>query len=95
MKLRFTPQATADLRAIADYIGERNPAAALRVRDAILESLQRLVLFPEAGRRQSVEGVRKVVVRTYPYVIYYTVTAGEIAVLTIRHAAQSRVYDDD
>jgi toxin ParE1/3/4 len=40
MKLRFTPRAAQDLADIADYIRERNPAAALRVRAAILESLQ-------------------------------------------------------
>jgi plasmid stabilization system protein ParE len=66
MKLRFTPRAAADLSQIADYFHERNPAAALRVRAAILDSLQRLVLFPESGRAQSVEGVRKVVTRRYP-----------------------------
>jgi toxin ParE1/3/4 len=39
MKLRFTPQAAQDLASIAAYIRERNPAAALRVRAAIVESL--------------------------------------------------------
>jgi len=51
MKLRFTPRATRDLLDIADYIRERSPNASLRVRAAILDSLQDLVLFPEAGRR--------------------------------------------
>jgi plasmid stabilization system protein ParE len=46
MKLRFTPRAAQDLASIAAYIRERNPPAALRVRAAILESLQSLVLFP-------------------------------------------------
>jgi toxin ParE1/3/4 len=46
MKLRFTPRAAQDLAAIADYIRAHNPAAALRVRAAILHSLQNLVLFP-------------------------------------------------
>ena len=32
MKLRFTPRATQDLAAIADYIRAHNPAAAQRVR---------------------------------------------------------------
>jgi plasmid stabilization system protein ParE len=41
MRLRFTPRAVADLNAIADYLAERNPAAALRVRTAILQSLER------------------------------------------------------
>ena len=63
MKLRFTPRATQDLIDIADYIRARNPAASLRVRAAILDSLQNLVLFPEVGRRQTVEGVRKLVTR--------------------------------
>ncbi|HMJ99253.1 MAG TPA: type II toxin-antitoxin system RelE/ParE family toxin [Reyranella sp.] len=45
MKLRFTRQATQDLNSIADYVSERNPKAALRVRAAIVESLQTLVLF--------------------------------------------------
>jgi plasmid stabilization system protein ParE len=38
--------AAQDLASIAAYIRERNPPAALRVRAAILESLQSLVLFP-------------------------------------------------
>jgi plasmid stabilization system protein ParE len=53
MKLRFTRQATQDLNSIADYVSERNPKAALRVRAAIVESLQTLVLFrTSAGDRR-------------------------------------------
>jgi toxin ParE1/3/4 len=96
MKLRFTPRATEDLRAIADYIRELNPAASLRVRSAILGSLQHLVLFPEMGRRQTVEGVRKLVTRKYPYLIYYTIDRehDEIVILTIQHPARTRAYSD-
>ena len=65
MKLRFTRQATQDLNSIADYVSEQNPKAALRVRAAIVESLQTLVLFPYIGRRQKTEGVRKLVTRRY------------------------------
>src|SRR5258707_1281211 len=72
MKLRFTPRAARDLAEIADYVREYSPQAALRVRAAILESLQSLVLFPHVGRQQKVEGVRKVVTRRYPYLVYYT-----------------------
>jgi toxin ParE1/3/4 len=55
MKLRFTRRAVQDLADIADYIRKQNPQAALRVRAAILESLQNLVLFPQVGRQQKVE----------------------------------------
>ena len=96
MKLRFTPRATQDLSEIAAYIRERNPQAALRVRAAILASLQSLVLFPNVGRQQSIEGVRKLVTRRYPYLVYYTVdnSTGEIAVLSVQHAARERDYSD-
>ena len=70
MKLRFTPRATQDLTDIADYIRVRSPAGALRVRGTIMQSLQKLVLWPEIGRRQTVEGVRKLVTRRYPYFVY-------------------------
>ena len=96
MRLRFTPRATRDLAEIAGYLRTRNPAAALAVRDAILRSLQNLVLFPAIGRRQNIEGVRKLVTRKHPYLVYYAVADGEeeVVILTIQHAARSRQYAD-
>jgi toxin ParE1/3/4 len=96
MKLRFTPRAVQDLAGIAAYIRERNPPAALRVRAAILESLQSLVLFPHIGRQQQVEGIRKLVTQRYSYLVYYTVDdeAGEIIVLAIQYPARDREHSD-
>jgi plasmid stabilization system protein ParE len=96
MKLRFTLRAVRDLAEIADYIRQRSPKAALRVRTAILESLQDLVLFPELGRRQTIEGVRKLVTRRYSYLVYYSLdqSGDEIVILTIQHAARERQYED-
>jgi plasmid stabilization system protein ParE len=65
MKLRLTPRAARDLADVGDYLSDRSPGAALRVRDAILQSLQNLSLFPELGRKQEEEGVRKIVTRRY------------------------------
>jgi addiction module RelE/StbE family toxin len=96
MKLRFTRQATHDLNSIADYVSERNPKAALRVRAAIVESLQTLVLFPHIGRRQKAEGVRKLVTRRYPYLVYYIVdqASEEIVIIAIQHPAREREDSD-
>jgi toxin ParE1/3/4 len=96
MKLRFTERATQDLIDIADYVREHSPQAALRVRDAILESLQNLVLFPHIGRQQTVESVRKLVTRRYPYLVYYTTDdeAEEIIILAIQHPARDREHSD-
>ena len=96
MKLRFTPRAAQGLNDIANYIRERNPQAALRVRAAILESLQNLVLFPQVGRRQKVEGVRKLVTRRYPYLVYYSAdeAAEEIIVIAIQYPVREREHSD-
>ncbi len=96
MKLRFTPRATQDLAEAAEYLRTRNPSAALAVRDAILRSLQNLTLFPEIGRPQNVEGVRKLVTPRYRYLLYYMVDEGteEIVILTIQHPARNREYRD-
>jgi len=96
MKLRFTPRAAQDLVAIARLHSRAEPAAAGQVRAAILQSLQDLVLFPRLGRAQTVEGVRKLVTRKYPYLVYYTVdeAAEEIVILAIQHPAREREHED-
>jgi toxin ParE1/3/4 len=96
MKLRFTPRATADLIEIADYLHERDPRAAQRVRAAIYDSLETLILFPHVGRKQKAEGVRKFLVRKYRYLVYYTVDelAEEIIILNVKHPAQRREHSD-
>jgi toxin ParE1/3/4 len=96
MKLRFTPRATANLIEIADYIHAHSPAAAQRVRAAIYESLQNLILFPHVGRKQKVEGVRKFVTRKYTYLVYYTIdeAAEEIVILSGKHPARRREHED-
>ena len=96
MRLRLTRRAAADIVDIAGYLDRYSPSAALLVRAAILDALRRLVDFPHSGRAQSLEGVRKLVVRKYPYLVYYTVdeTADEVIVLTIQHPARERELDD-
>jgi toxin ParE1/3/4 len=96
MIVRFSPRAARDLSDIADYIRSRNPSGAQRVRAAILTSVEILARFPDAGRLQSYENVRKLVVRRYPYLIYYTVdlAANELVILAIQHAAREREYGE-
>ncbi len=96
MNLRLTRRAVADLDGIADYIKSYDPRAALRVRSAIQDTLRNIAAFPELGRRQDIEGVRKAVTPDYGYLIYYEVDSGstEIAVLTIQHPKRDRPFDD-
>jgi hypothetical protein len=63
---------------------------------AICESLQDLILFPQVGRLQQTQGVRKFVTPRYAYLIYYIVddAAGEIIILSVKHSAQKRDHED-
>jgi addiction module RelE/StbE family toxin len=96
MIVRLSPRATKDLADIADYVRSRNPSAAQRVRTAILDGLEILARFPNAGRRQNLENVRKLVIPRYPYLIYYTVdlSTDEVIVVAIQHAVRKREYSD-
>jgi len=96
MKLRLASEAIQDIVEIAEYLRARSPNAALRVRTAILESLESLALFPQLGRRQALEGVRKLVMRRYPYLIYYSIDelSDQVVVLSIRHASRRRSQRD-
>jgi toxin ParE1/3/4 len=71
VKLRFTPRAAANIAEIAEYIRQRNPSAAQRVRSSIYDGLQSLMLFPRVGRPQKQRDVRKLVTPRYAYLVYY------------------------
>jgi plasmid stabilization system protein ParE len=96
VRLCYTTRAAADLTEIANYLVSRSPVGAQRVRAAILATLRTIIDLPHAGRLQAVDAVRKIVVRRYPYVVYYRVDedAEEIVVLTIQHTAQQRAFRD-
>lgn len=97
MKLRFTPQAVADLGEIADYLKARSPSAASNVRASIYSGLERLLLFPTLGRRQTTESVRKLVTPRYGYLVYCTLHTDEeeVIVLAVKHPARERSYEDE
>jgi toxin ParE1/3/4 len=96
MKLVYSPRAIADLRGISHYLKPRSPQGARNVRAAIISALDQLSIFPRAGTLQTMQGVRRIITRGYPYLIYYTIdeAADEILVITIQHAAQEREFTD-
>jgi plasmid stabilization system protein ParE len=96
MRLRFTPRAIENLTELADYIRAQNPVGARHVQADILDSLCTVVVFPKIGRRQTLEGVRKLVSRKYSYLIYYTLDeeAGDIVILSVKHPARERDHND-
>jgi toxin ParE1/3/4 len=97
MRLRFTSRARADLDEIAHYLRPLSARGASNVQAAIRASIDDLLDFPRIGRLQTGASVRKLVVRKYPYLIYYTINDAdaEIVVISIRHAARRRDFSDE
>jgi toxin ParE1/3/4 len=96
MKIVYTPKAQADLDGIVDYYKPLNPYALAKIYAEVAGAIALIAQFPRAGRQQKPKKVRKVVVRKYKYLIYYTCDEDErqISILTIRHSARRRPYSD-
>jgi toxin ParE1/3/4 len=95
VKARYTTRAVADLIAISDYIRRFSPASAQKVRREIQRAIATIERFPLAGPRTATAPVRKIVVRRYPYIVYYTADIGraEVVVLTIQHGARRQPFE--
>jgi toxin ParE1/3/4 len=89
LRLRWTKPASADLDAIAEYIGQDSEAAAARV---VLEVIDRvettLPPFPASGRAGRVMGTRELVIGNLPYVIAYRVRDQAIEILRVLHTSR-------
>jgi toxin ParE1/3/4 len=91
-KVILGPQAIADLQNIVCYIARDNPAAALRVGNALLDRTMILESFPELGAPyRSYPGVRRLTLR--PYQVFYRVNDSQhcIEVMRYWHPAQGDV----
>jgi toxin ParE1/3/4 len=77
VKVRFTPRARNDLATILQYIDERSPRGAENMKRAIRRTIEVIGEFPE-GRLAGEQAVRVLPVGRYPYLIYWSVEAGEV-----------------
>ena len=88
MRVRYTARARSDLAAILQYIDERSPQGARNVKRAIKITTELIGLHPEMGRRASVRETRVLSAGRYPYLVYWSIEAGEARIVHIRHAAR-------
>jgi toxin ParE1/3/4 len=88
VEVRFADAAVGDIEYIFNYISRDDPAAADRMRTAILAAALRLSDNPRLGRIGAMSGTFEVVIR--PYVLVYEIHRTEIVVLRIWHGRQRR-----
>jgi plasmid stabilization system protein ParE len=84
MRVRYTQQALVDLVGIANYLLDRNPAAALKVEAAIRSTIGLLSDFPKLGRDRPELEARSLGIPRWPYTAYYRIEGGEVWIVHIR-----------
>ncbi|SRR5258706_15870079 len=89
LNIRFDAKAVSDLADVRNYLVERSPQGAERVRLHILGAIDRLTEFPFLGRPTDAPDVRVLVLTRYPYLIFYAVAGPDVVILHIRHASRS------
>jgi plasmid stabilization system protein ParE len=88
MRVRLTASAEHDIDAIAAYVGERDEAAAERIRRAIVRAAHGLGTFPLMGRPGRVSGTRERPLTRYPCILIYRIYGGQVFVVRVLHQHQ-------
>lgn len=78
-RIRWTTPANDDFLGIVDWIKARNPAAAARVGQRILDAIKNLSAHPYLGKPGRSPDTRELVVTKLPYLIVYSVEHDEVA----------------
>ncbi len=88
MKLRYSPEALAELEAVLAYIAERSPRGAQNVSKRLKIIIDFIAQNPLAGVELKGRGLRRIAAMPYPYLVIYQVNDDEVVIAGIRHAAR-------
>jgi toxin ParE1/3/4 len=95
MRIRYTAPAASELEASILYFIELAPPLAGEFADSIDKALLQLLEHPYSAQETEKPGIRRIYIRRFRYLIFYTVEGDEIVVLHIRHAARRWPWDDE
>jgi toxin ParE1/3/4 len=88
MKVIWSRRAISHLRKLRGYIEQDNPKAANQVAKRILESVERLEKFPNAGRPGRIAGTRELVIPRTPYLIPYRIRRQTVEIIAVFYGRQ-------
>jgi toxin ParE1/3/4 len=94
MKVRYTARARDDLSNILDYLDEHSRQGARNVKRAMDKAFSLIGRHPQIGRLSKVQETRVLPVGRYPYLIYWSIEAGEAWIIHIRHARRRPWVDE-
>lgn len=90
MRIRWTPDAVADLEQIHEYLQSHFPQFAKTTMVSIYEMIRSLRSSPHLGRPGRREGTRELVCAPLPYIAVYRLREQFIEILNIYHGARNR-----
>jgi toxin ParE1/3/4 len=88
MDIVWRRQAERDLEHAFDFVLQHKRVAARDVCDRIERRVGQLRDHPYMGRPGRVAGTRELVVAVTPYIVAYRLTASQVDILAIIHAAR-------
>ena len=88
MRIRWTPSAAADLKAIHDYLKEHEPQWAWPTVVELRQGIRKLKQFPHIGRPGREEGTRELLHERLPYIVVYRVREEAVEILHIWHPSR-------
>jgi plasmid stabilization system protein ParE len=90
----LSSEARSDVTRLRNFLGVKNPRAAIRAMQAIWAALQRLEQFPQSGRATDDPRIRQIVVPfgASGYIVRYTIVPDNQAILVTRiwHGREAR-----
>jgi toxin ParE1/3/4 len=90
MRIIWSEKAISNLTEIRQFIERDQPAAARRVAQRILASVERLAEHPHLGRPGREPETRELIVAGTPCIVPYRIHRDRLAILAVLHAAQDR-----
>jgi len=94
--VELSPAAALEVREANAWYRLRDPAVATQYRRALFDARQRIGETPEVApvwdEHETHEPVRKLVVRGFPYLIFYVVQDTRCYVLAVAHASRRPGY---
>ena len=90
-ELAYHPAAQAELEAEVLFCENERPRAGAHVRADISKAIVSARQFPGIGRNAP-DGVRRIVTRSYKFIVHYELIADQIVVWAVAHPAREPGY---
>lgn len=89
MKVRYRPQALADIDTIFKYLNTRSPAGARHVLHAIADAIDEIGANPYSGQATSKPGIRAKIIGRYRYKVFFSVVDEDfVEIIHMRHTSR-------